>query len=135
MRPDVAAEVYGPRERAAAARLASITSDVSEAEVILASWGCPVMDARFLESAPRLRLVLYAAGSVRAFVTDEMWERDIRVSGAHPPNAISGAEYTLALILFSLKHRERVLRDPDRIQRVGAPDPEVPLPHLLRHHG
>lgn len=63
LRSEVAEEVYGPREWEAAARLASITSNVSEAEVILASCGCPVMDARFLESAPRLCLVLYAAGS------------------------------------------------------------------------
>src|SRR5258708_21609356 len=112
MRPDLAGEVYGPRERLAAARLAGITTDVSEVEVILAGWGCRVMDAGFLESAPRLRLVLYAAGSVRAFVTDEMWERDIRVSSAYALNAISVAEYTLAAILLSLKHGWRLMREP-----------------------
>src|SRR5258708_2281184 len=97
MRPDLAGEVYGPRERLAAARLACITTDLSEVEVILASWGCPVMDA---------------AGSVRAFVTDEMWERDIRVSSAYALNAISVAEYTLAAILLSLKHGWRLMREP-----------------------
>src|SRR5260370_33673867 len=112
MRPDVAEDVFGPHERAAAARLSRITTDLSEAEVILASWGCPVMDARFLESAPRLRLVLYAAGSGRAFVTDEMWERDIRVSGAYALHAISVPEYTLAVILFSLEHGWVLAGDP-----------------------
>src|SRR5260221_12374550 len=81
MRSDVADEVYGPRERSAAARLAAITDNVAEAEVILATWGCPGMDAGFLDKAPGLRLVLYAAGSVRAFVTDAPRGRGIRGSG------------------------------------------------------
>jgi len=112
MRDDVAQEVYGPSERAAAARLATITEDVVAAEVILASWGCPVMDASFLDTARSLRLVLYAAGSVRAFVTDEFWRRGIRVSSAYALNALSVAEYSLAAILFSLKHGWRLMREP-----------------------
>jgi phosphoglycerate dehydrogenase-like enzyme len=122
MRADVAGEVYGPRERSAAARLASITGDVGEAEVVLASWGCPVMDAPFLDAAPRLRVVLYAAGSVRAFVTDALWERGIRVSSAYALNAISVAEYTLAVILFSLKHGWRLMHETggSRSQIPGA---------------
>ncbi len=122
MRADVAEEVYGARERAAVARLASIAGDVTKAEVILASWGCPVMNAGFLDTAPRLRLVLYAAGSVRAFVTEALWERGIRVSSAAALNAAFVAEYTLAAILFSLKHGWRLVREPggSRSQLPGA---------------
>ena len=112
MLPDFADEVYGPRERSAAARLASITGNVAEAEVILTSWGCPLIDAGFLDTAPRLRLVLYAAGSIRGFVTDAFWERGVRVSSAYALNAIFVAEYTLAVILFSLKHGWRQMREP-----------------------
>jgi phosphoglycerate dehydrogenase-like enzyme len=132
MRDDIAEEVYGPRERSAAARLASITGDVGEAEVVLASWGCPVMDAAFLETAPRLRLALYAAGSVRGFVTDALWERGIRVSSAYALNAVFVAEYTLAAILFSLKHGWRLMREPSgsRSQIPGAFDATVGLVSL-----
>jgi phosphoglycerate dehydrogenase-like enzyme len=112
MQAEVAQEVYGPSERSAAARLASITDEIADAEVILASWGCPVMDAGFLDSAPQLRLVLYAAGSVRAFVTDDLWQRGVRVSSAYALNAVSVAEYSLAAILFSLKHGWRLMREP-----------------------
>lgn len=112
MQAEVAEEVYGPGERAAAARLTTITSEISDAEVILASWGCPVMDTSFLDIARRLRLVLYAAGSVRAFVTDEFWRRGVRVSSAYALNAVSVAEYSLAAILFSLKHGWRLMREP-----------------------
>jgi phosphoglycerate dehydrogenase-like enzyme len=112
MQAEVSQEVYGPSERSAAARLASITDEIADAEVILASWGCPVMDAGFLDSAPQLRLVLYAAGSVRAFVTDDLWQRGVRVSSAYALNAVSVAEYSLAAILFSLKHGWRLMREP-----------------------
>jgi phosphoglycerate dehydrogenase-like enzyme len=112
MQAEVSQEVYGPAERSAAARLASITDEIADAEVILASWGCPVMDGGFLDSAPQLRLVLYAAGSVRAFVTDDLWQRGVRVSSAYALNAVSVAEYSLAAILFSLKHGWRLMREP-----------------------
>ena len=69
------------------------------------------MDADFLARAPCLELVLYAAGSIRAFVTDEFWDRGIRVSSAYALNAQPVAEYTLAAILFSLKHGWRYLAD------------------------
>jgi phosphoglycerate dehydrogenase-like enzyme len=109
-RPDALEQVYGPRERAAAARLVRVAAPeaLAEAEVALATWGTPVLDAAFLAGAPRLRAVLYGAGSVRAFVTDALWDRGVRVSSAAEANAACVAEYTLAVILFSLKHGWRL---------------------------
>jgi phosphoglycerate dehydrogenase-like enzyme len=122
IRPDALDEVYGPAEQAEAAALlelphqpqspASIRSDPSplrDVEVLLAGWGLPRLDAEILEHAPRLRLVLYGGGSTRPFVTPELWSRGIRVVTARAANSLPVADYTLAVILFSLKHGWRLM--------------------------
>jgi phosphoglycerate dehydrogenase-like enzyme len=84
---------------------------LARAEVLITGWGCPRLDAGVLATAPRLRTVLHAAGSVRSLVGEELWERGITVSSAVTGNALPVAEYTLAMILLTGKdaftHRER----------------------------
>lgn len=90
-----------------------------EVEVLFSGWGAPVMDAEFLDRAPRLRAVFYAAGSVRYFTTPELWRRGVRVSSARAINAIPVAEYVLGVALLGLKHfwhYDRVVR-----ARLGFP--------------
>jgi len=72
-------------------------------EIIMSSWGCPMLDANLLEAAPQLKAIFYGAGSIRGFVTEEFWDRNIVISSAYAANAIPVAEYTVSLILFSLK--------------------------------
>jgi phosphoglycerate dehydrogenase-like enzyme len=109
------------------ARLAGIADVVTDgraaadADVVLGHWGCPRLDGPALDGLPRLRLLAYAAGTVREVVTPEVWARGIAVTSAAAANAVPVAEYTLAAILFANKgvfaSRER-LRDPDvRIRR------------------
>ena len=81
-----------------------------EVEIIISGWGAPVMDEAFLAHAPHLRAVFYGSGSIRGFVTDALWERGIIVTSAQLANAVPVAEYTLAAILFSLKHGWRLAR-------------------------
>jgi phosphoglycerate dehydrogenase-like enzyme len=104
-RPDALDQVYGPAERRALARLVEpVGADcVGEVEIVLGTWGMPVLDAAWLARARRLRAIFYAAGSVRGFVTDELWERRVRVVGGHGGNATPVAGYATAAILFSLK--------------------------------
>ncbi|WP_055523081.1 hydroxyacid dehydrogenase [Streptomyces graminilatus] len=76
---------------------------LADADLLVTGWGCPVLDAEVLASAPRLRAVVHAAGSVRPHVTDACWERGIEVSSAAAANALPVAEYTLAMILLTGK--------------------------------
>lgn len=81
-------------------------------DVILGGWGMPVLDAEFLRKAPNLRAVFYAAGSVRGFMTPEAWARRLAVTTAAQANSETTAEFTLSLVLFSLKHGWHFVRNP-----------------------
>lgn len=94
-----------------------------EVEVIFASWGIPRLDAELLAQAPRLRAVFYAAGSVRAFMTDAVWERGLAVTHAAALNAIPVAEYCLAMTLLSLKHTLRYARVAHTSRRMPSRHP------------
>ena len=74
-----------------------------EAEVIVGHWGCPPFGPEFFETAANLRLFAYAAGSVKWYLSDELWERDILVTSGADANAEPVAEYTLAMILLANK--------------------------------
>jgi phosphoglycerate dehydrogenase-like enzyme len=128
-------EIYGPEVRAAIDALIDIVAPqqtaegirahpelLREVEVILSGWGAPLMDEAFLTHAPLLRAVFYGAGSIRGFVTDALWERGIFITSAQAANAIPAAEYTLAAILFSLKHGWRLAEQTRRRRRFPARD-------------
>ncbi|MBO4256371.1 hydroxyacid dehydrogenase [Streptomyces griseorubiginosus] len=66
--------------------------------------GCPPLDEDVLASAPRLKAVVHAAGTVRRHITDACWNRGIEVSSAAAANALPVAEYTLGMILLYGKH-------------------------------
>ena len=78
--------------------------------MILSSWGSPSLDAPALAAAPRLRALVHAAGSVKPYVTEALWRREIVVSSAAAANAIPVAEFTLAMILLANKRAFRLAR-------------------------
>ena len=73
-------------------------------EVLVTSWGMPVLDAPLLDRAPDLRLVAHIGASVKFFVTDALFARGIRVTQAGQAMARPVAEVALAFTL-SLLHR------------------------------
>ncbi|MGI6878482.1 hydroxyacid dehydrogenase [Microbacterium sp. gxy059] len=76
---------------------------LADAEVLITSWGAPQLTAERLARMPRLRAVFHAAGSVRALVSDAVWERDLLVTSAAEENAIPVAEFAFAAIVLATK--------------------------------
>ncbi len=108
--------VYGPTQRAAIESLVEIVAEpltvdqalrrpelLSDIDVIFSGWGGPKIGAEFLSYAKKLKAVFYAAGSVKPIVTEEFWERGLRISSAYGVNAIPVGEYVLAMIILGLK--------------------------------
>ncbi|WBQ04696.1 hydroxyacid dehydrogenase [Kribbella sp. CA-293567] len=108
-------DVYGEAERTSIEKQlriigpplapAELTPELlADVDVLVTAWGGPQLTESLLASAPRLRLVLYGAGSVRSIVTPESWARGVRVTTANSVIAESVAEFTLAQVLYALKH-------------------------------
>jgi phosphoglycerate dehydrogenase-like enzyme len=90
---------------------AGLTARLSEVEILITSWGVPRLDASRLDRMPRLRAVFHCAGSVRSFVSEDLWNRGILVTNGADANAIPVAEFTFASILLAGKKAQFLAND------------------------
>jgi phosphoglycerate dehydrogenase-like enzyme len=113
--PDVIRRVYGEDREDKIRSLASlhptvVTADnffteaqaLKDLEVIFSTWGMPHLEASHLEKLPRLKVVFYAAGSVRDFA-GPLLERGITVVNASATNAQPTALFAFSQIILALK--------------------------------
>ena len=77
---------------------------LAEAEILITGWGAPYVGPEIIAAAPRLRLVVHAAGTVKGVIDDRIFEAGIAISHAAEANAVPVAEFTLAAIIFAGKH-------------------------------
>jgi len=114
MRPEFVPQLFPPLLMDRLRGIADVDPDVvverfddprAEAgtQVLITGWGCPRLDAAALSRLPGLRAVLHAAGTVKNFMTEQAWDRELTVTSAAAGNAIPVAEYTLAAILLAGK--------------------------------
>ena len=82
----------------------AVLAHPADAVAVLSTWGAVPYSKRLLDHFPNLGIVLYGAGSAKGFVTDELIERTIPVCTAVHLNAQPVAEFTLGLILTSMKN-------------------------------
>jgi len=74
-----------------------------DCDIVLGSWGCPTFNAEVLQAMPSLKMIAYAAGTVKKIMTDAAWERGITITSAAVVNAIPVAEFTVATMVFMAK--------------------------------
>ena len=99
-----------------------LENDLAEAEVLVGTWGFPVQLAEDLAVLPKLRLVLYAGGTVKSFARPFL-ERGIEVVGGRHTNAVAVAEFCLAQIILSNKgyfRNTRMCRHPETAHQLVA---------------
>ena len=82
-------------------------SDFSKVGALFTGWDSPKLDAALLGMFPALRVVFHAGGSVKFIVTDQFWEKGVRITTTARANAVPVAEFTFAQIILSLKHAWR----------------------------
>jgi phosphoglycerate dehydrogenase-like enzyme len=86
---------------------------LAEAEIVVGHWGTPLFDADVLTRAPKLRMFAYAAGTVKWYATDVLFDRDVIITSGADANARPTAEYAFASILLANK-RAHVAFDKER---------------------
>jgi phosphoglycerate dehydrogenase-like enzyme len=76
---------------------------LSTADGCITSWGVHQLDAEVLAGAPDLQAMAHMGSSVKRFVSDEFWARDIQLTSAGVTLARDVAETTLGLMIVGRK--------------------------------
>lgn len=63
-----------------------------------------------LDKLPNLKVIFYAAGTMKGIVTDGVWKRGIRITTANQANAQPVAEFALGQILIAMKNTYALAR-------------------------
>ncbi|WP_344057337.1 hydroxyacid dehydrogenase [Microbacterium pumilum] len=77
--------------------------DARYIEVLITGWGAANIGPDELDRMPALRVIHHSGGTVRGFLSREVWDRGILVTTSSAANALPVAEFTLATILFAGK--------------------------------
>ncbi len=82
----------------------AIKPTMKDADIVITSWGNGLMTPDVLDVAPNLKMIMHAAGSVKPIVTDEVWNRGIRVCASTKPLGIGVAECALGFAISASKN-------------------------------
>lgn len=93
------------------AELLNDLSILENVDVIFSGWGAPNFNEEVLAAAKNLKIIFYAAGSIKKVVTDEFWKQGLRITTANTANAIPVAEFTLAATIMGLKNSFKMHTD------------------------
>ena len=86
------------------ANVSNVIERLHESEIAITSWDSIKFDENILRSAPNLKLVCHAAGSVKPIVCDELWNRKILVTSGARAIAMGVGEHCLGLMLSAMKN-------------------------------
>lgn len=74
------------------------------ADVLITSWGNEPIDSDILAVCPDLKLVCHAAGSVKPIVSDELWQKGVRVTSSACCLSMGVSETALGFTIAACKN-------------------------------
>ncbi len=77
---------------------------IENADIAVTSWGNTAIDADILAHCPGLKFVAHAAGSVKPVVSDELWDKGVRVLSSACPLGEGVAETALGFTISASKN-------------------------------
>ncbi len=81
-----------------------LRAQAADCDGVICGWSSLPLDQALLDAAPRLRLALHSAGSIRSIETPAMWQRGVRVTSAANVNGVPVAEFALGMILMCFRN-------------------------------
>jgi len=94
---------------------------IKDFDICVTHWSSPQFSEKVLANAGKLKMIAHAAGSVAQLVTDQVYERGIKVCSSNSIMAKYVAEGVLAYILAEL----RLIPGHDRAMKAGIWDRKV----------
>jgi phosphoglycerate dehydrogenase-like enzyme len=82
---------------------AALITLLPPADACITSWDVAQLDADVMAAAPRLRAMAHMGSSVKRFVSDALWAREVCVTSAGLALAVDVAETTLGLMIMGMK--------------------------------
>lgn len=76
---------------------------LKDADAVITSWGVAQMDADVMKAAPNLKAMAHMGSSVKRFVSDAFWQRNMHLTSTGIALARTVAETTLGLMIVGQK--------------------------------
>jgi len=76
-----------------------LLAHLPDAQLVVTSWGTPMLGEDAVAAASNLELIAHAAGTIKPIVSEAAWERGVRVTSAAPAIGECVAEFCLGLML------------------------------------
>ncbi len=82
----------------------SVAGTAEGADIAITSWGNTAIDGQILSRCPNLKLLAHAAGSVKPVISDDLWEKGVRVLSCACPLGEGVAETALGFTISASKN-------------------------------
>lgn len=92
-----------------------------DCDAIITSWGTPKINQTLIDSCPNVKIISHAAGSVKHFLPEEVWDAGITVTSAASVMAVYVGEFALCLTLALLRTLPRYGFGAPKDSWQGAP--------------